>query len=64
MLNRLSRAVLLLVALAGFAGCGLVNAAPSGPLPPPTTDVPLTSVPTQEGAVFRRRLFLGDASGL
>ena len=52
MLNRLSRAVLLFAALAGFAGCGLVNAAPSGPLPPPTTDVPLTSVPTQEGAVF------------
>ena len=59
MLNRLSRAVSLLVALAGFAGCGLVSAAPSGPLPPPTTDVPLTSVPTQEGAVFAGGCFWG-----
>jgi peptide-methionine (S)-S-oxide reductase len=59
MLNRLSRAVSLLVALAGFAGCSLVNAAPNGPLPPPTTDVPLTSAPTQERAVFAGGCFWG-----
>ena len=59
MLNRLSRAVLLFAGLAGFAGCGLVNAAPSGPLPPPTTDVPLASAPTQEGAVFAGGCFWG-----
>src|SRR5271167_508992 len=59
MLNRLSRAVSLLIVLAGFAGCGLVSAAPSGPLPPPTTDVPLTSAPTQEGAVFAGGCFWG-----
>jgi peptide-methionine (S)-S-oxide reductase len=59
MLNRLSRAVSLLVALAAFAGCGLVSAAPNGPVPPPTTDVPLTTVPTQEGAVFAGGCFWG-----
>src|SRR5271165_5744555 len=59
MLNRLSRAFLMFAGLAGFAGCGLVNAAPSGPLPPPTTDVPLTSSPTQEGAVFAGGCFWG-----
>src|SRR5271156_6834807 len=59
MFSRFSRAVSLLVALAGFAGCGLVSAAPNGPLPPPTTDVPLTSAPTQEGAVFAGGCFWG-----
>ena len=59
MLNRLSRAISLLVALAGFAGCGLVSAAPNGPVPPPTTDVPLTSAPTSEGAVFAGGCFWG-----
>jgi peptide-methionine (S)-S-oxide reductase len=59
MLNRLSRAVLLFAALAGFAGCGLVSAAPSGPVPPPTTDVPLASAPTQESAVFAGGCFWG-----
>src|SRR5277367_3641425 len=59
MLNRLSRAVSLLVALAGFAGCGLVSAAPNGPVPPPATDVSLASVPTQQSAVVAGGCFWG-----
>src|ERR1700727_2049155 len=59
MLNRLSRAVSLLFVLAGFAGCGLVSAAPSGPVPAPTTDVPLTSSSTSQSAVFAGGCFWG-----
>jgi peptide-methionine (S)-S-oxide reductase len=59
MLNRLSRAVLLLAGLAGFAGCGLVSAAPKTPPPAPTTDLPLAAVPTKVGAVFAGGCFWG-----
>src|SRR5271168_1437074 len=59
MLTRVSRAVSLLIVLAGFAGCGLVSAAPKTPLPAPTTDVPLAATPTKEGAVFAGGCFWG-----
>jgi peptide-methionine (S)-S-oxide reductase len=59
MLNRISRAVSLLVVFAGFAGCGLVSAAPKGPIPPPTTDVALASAPTKQTAVFAGGCFWG-----
>jgi peptide-methionine (S)-S-oxide reductase len=59
MLNYFSRAVLLLAGLAGFAGCGLVNAAPKGPVPPPTTDVSLASKPAMQTAVFAGGCFWG-----
>ena len=59
MLSRLSRAISLLVAFAGFAGCGLVSAAPNGPVPAATTDLPLASTPTQQTAVFAGGCFWG-----
>jgi len=59
MLNRSFRAVLSFAALAGFAGCGLVNAAPKGPIPPPATDVALATKPTKETAVFAGGCFWG-----
>jgi peptide-methionine (S)-S-oxide reductase len=59
MLNRISRAVLFFAGLAAFAGCGLVNAAPNGPVPPPTTDVPLASASTKQSAVFAGGCFWG-----
>jgi peptide-methionine (S)-S-oxide reductase len=59
MLNRLSRALSLFLLVAGFAGCGLVNAAPNGPIPPPTTDVQLASASTPQTAVFAGGCFWG-----
>src|SRR5277367_6474769 len=59
MLNRFARAVSLLVILAGFAGCGLVSAAPKTPIPAPVVDDPLATVPTKEGAVFAGGCFWG-----
>jgi peptide-methionine (S)-S-oxide reductase len=59
MMNRVVRALSLLFALAGFAGCGLVSAAPKGPLPAATTDVPLAASPTKETAVFAGGCFWG-----
>ncbi|AXC11555.1 Peptide methionine sulfoxide reductase MsrA [Acidisarcina polymorpha] len=59
MLSSFNRAISLLLVLTGFVGCGLVNAAPSAPVPPPSTDVPLASVPTAEGAVFAGGCFWG-----
>jgi peptide-methionine (S)-S-oxide reductase len=59
MLSRISRAVSMLLALSGFAGCGLVSAAPKGPVPAPTTDVALASAPTQQSAVFAGGCFWG-----
>jgi len=59
MLDRLARAVLLLVAMAGFGGCGLVSAAPKTPLPAPTTDVPLAATPAKGTAVFAGGCFWG-----
>jgi peptide-methionine (S)-S-oxide reductase len=59
MLNRFSRAVLLLMAVSVFAGCGLVSAAPNTPLPPPSTDVALANAPTKASAVFAGGCFWG-----
>jgi peptide-methionine (S)-S-oxide reductase len=59
MFNRLSRTVLLFAGLAGVAGCGLVSAAPSAPVPAPTTDVALAATPRQESAVFAGGCFWG-----
>jgi peptide-methionine (S)-S-oxide reductase len=59
MLNRVVRAISLLSVFAGFAGCGLVNAAPSVTAPPPAVDEPLAKVPTLEGAVFAGGCFWG-----
>jgi peptide-methionine (S)-S-oxide reductase len=59
MLNRFTRAISLLGVLAGFAGCGLVNAAPSVTVPPPTVDEPLAKAPTQASAVFAGGCFWG-----
>src|SRR5271163_3864275 len=59
MLNRFARAVSLLVVLAGFAGCGLVSAAPKTPIPAPAVDDPLATVPTKEGVVFAGGCFWG-----
>jgi len=59
MLSGFTRGLSLLVVFAGFAGCGLVSAAPNGPVPPPTSDEPLAKVPTQEGAVFAGGCFWG-----
>ncbi len=59
MLNRLSRAASLLVALAGFAGCGLVSAAPKSPIPAAATDVPLAASPAKQTAVFAGGCFWG-----
>jgi len=44
---------------AGFAGCGLVNAAPAAPVPVAATDEPLAKQPTQESAVFAGGCFWG-----
>jgi peptide-methionine (S)-S-oxide reductase len=49
----------LLIISAGIAGCGLVNAAPAGPVPVPASDEPLAKVPTQESAVFAGGCFWG-----
>jgi len=59
MLNRLSRVVSLFAALAAFAGCGLVNAAPKAPVPPPAADAPLASASTKQTAVFAGGCFWG-----
>ncbi len=59
MLIRIARAVSLLIISAGIAGCGLVNAAPAGPVPVPASDEPLAKVPTQESAVFAGGCFWG-----
>jgi peptide-methionine (S)-S-oxide reductase len=59
MLIRIARVFSLLAAFAGFAGCGLVNAAPAGPVPVPTSDEPLAKAPTQESAVFAGGCFWG-----
>jgi peptide-methionine (S)-S-oxide reductase len=57
--NRFTRAAAMLVALAGFSGCGLVSAAPKGPVPPPATDVALATTPTKQTAVFAGGCFWG-----
>jgi len=57
--NPLTRAAAMLVTLAGFSGCGLVNAAPKGPIPPPTTDVALATAPNKQTAVFAGGCFWG-----
>jgi peptide-methionine (S)-S-oxide reductase len=59
MLIRIARVFSLLVVFAGFAGCGLVNAAPAGPVPVPASDEPLAKAPTQESAVFAGGCFWG-----
>ncbi len=59
MLTRLFRAVSLVVVLTGIAGCGLVSAAPKGPIPPLNADVPLASTPTKQTAVFAGGCFWG-----
>ena len=59
MLNRLLRAATMLVTLAGFAGCGLVNAAPKAAVPPIANDVPLASAAGKETAVFAGGCFWG-----
>jgi peptide-methionine (S)-S-oxide reductase len=59
MLNRFVRGLSLLFALGVFAGCGLVSAAPKGPLPAATTDVPLATAPTKQTAVFAGGCFWG-----
>jgi peptide-methionine (S)-S-oxide reductase len=59
MVSRFSRAVALFVTLSAFAGCGLVNAAPKGPIPPINADVPLAAAPTKQVAVFAGGCFWG-----
>jgi peptide-methionine (S)-S-oxide reductase len=59
MLSRCVRAMSLLMLLGGFAGCGLVNAAPSGPVPVPSSDESLARTPTKESAVFAGGCFWG-----
>jgi peptide-methionine (S)-S-oxide reductase len=59
MLNRLFRAATMFVTLAGFAGCGLVNAAPKTPVPAIANDVPLASAAGKETAVFAGGCFWG-----
>jgi peptide-methionine (S)-S-oxide reductase len=59
MLSRISRTISLFAVLTGFAGCGLVNAAPKTPIPPPNTDVPLAATSSKQTAVFAGGCFWG-----
>ena len=59
MLNRFVRPLSLFLALAGFAGCGLVSAAPKGPVPAATVDLPLAATSARQSAVFAGGCFWG-----